>query len=118
MLLWLAHCVSLFCLGRLGRLSLRACRFSFSRFRLAEDRIVLSDASWQLGLSLLILECSFLLGMDLGLCMKWTGVAEFFGPTNTILVHKFYKKFIFIIKLKKSYFFIFKFCKELFSLII
>ena len=71
----------LFCLGRLGRLSLRACRSSFSRFWSAEDRIVLDDASWQLGLSLLILMCFFLLGVGLGLCMKWVGAAEFFGPT-------------------------------------
>ena len=81
MLPWLAHCVSPFCLGRLGRLSLRACCSSFSRFRLAEDMIVLGDASWKLGLSLLILECFFPLGVGLGLCMKWVRAAEFFGPT-------------------------------------
>ena len=81
MLPWLAHCVSSFCLGRLGRLSLRACRSSFSQFQLAEDRIVIGDASWQLGLSLLILGCFFLLRVGLGLCMKWVEAAEFFGPT-------------------------------------
>ena len=81
MLPWLAHYVSLFCLGRLGRLSLRACRFSFSQFQLSEDRIVLGDASRQLGLSLLILGCFFLLGVGLSLCIKWAGFAEFFGPT-------------------------------------
>ena len=81
MLPWLAHCVSPFCLGCLGRLSLRACHSSFSWFRLAEDRIVVGNASWQLGLSLLILGFFFLLGVGLGLCMKWAGAAEFFGPT-------------------------------------
>ena len=81
MLPWLAHCVSPFCLGCLGRLSLRACRSSFSRFRLAEDRIVLGDASWQLGFSLLILGCFFLLGVGLGLYMKCARTTEFFGPT-------------------------------------
>ena len=81
MLPWLAHCVSSFCLGRLGRLSLRACRSSFSQFQLDEDRIVIGDASWQLGLSLLILGCFFLLRVGLGLCMKWAEAAEFFGPT-------------------------------------
>ena len=81
MLPWLAHCVSHFCLECLERLSLRACRSSFSRFRLAEDRIVLGDALWQLGLSLLILECFFLLGVGLGLRMKWAETTEFFDPT-------------------------------------
>ena len=81
MLPWLAHCVSSFYLGRLGRLSLRACRSSFSQFQLAEDRIVIGNASWQLGLSLLILGCFFLLYVGIGLCMKWAEAAEFFGPT-------------------------------------
>ena len=54
---------------------------SFLRFRLAEDRIVLSDVSWQLGLPLFILGRFFLLGMGLGPCMKWVEAAEFFDPT-------------------------------------
>ena len=62
-------------------LSLKACRFSFLRFWLAEDRIVLGDVSWQLGLSLFIFGRFFLLGMGLGPCMKWAGAAEFFDPT-------------------------------------
>ena len=86
MLPWLAHCVSPFCLGRLGRLSLRACHSSFSRFQLAEDRIVLGDVSWQLGLSLLILKCFFLLSVGLGLCMKWVGAAELFDPTIALKI--------------------------------
>ena len=83
MLPWLAYCISHFCLKRLKRLSLRACRSSFSRFRLAEDKIVLNDIFWQLGPSLFVLRHFFLLGMDLGLDMKWTGVAKFFGPIIT-----------------------------------
>ena len=82
MLPWLAHCVSTFCLRRLGRLSLRACRSSFLQFWLAEDRIVLGDVSWQLGLSLFILGYFFLLGMGLGSCIKWVRAAEFFDPTR------------------------------------
>ena len=62
-------------------LSLKACRFSFLRFWLAEDRIVLDDVSWQLGLSLFILGHFFLLGMGLEPCMKWVGAVEFFDPT-------------------------------------
>ena len=58
-----------------------ACRSSFLWSRLAEDRIVLSDVSWQFGLSLFILGRFFLLGMGLGLCIKWVRVAEFFDPT-------------------------------------
>ena len=84
MLLWLAHCVSPFCLGRPVRLSLRACRSSFSRFRLAEGRIVLGNVSWQFGPSLFVLEHFFLLGVGLGLDMKWAGVAKFFGPTGKL----------------------------------
>ena len=76
MLPQLTHCVSPFCWGCPGKLSLKACYPSFLRFRLAEDGIVLGDVSWQLGLSL------FILGMGLGPCMKWDKAAEFFGPTS------------------------------------
>ena len=82
MLPWLAHCVSPFCLGCPGRLSLKACRSSFLWFPLAEDRIVLSDVSWQVGLFLFIIGRFFLLDMDLRPCMKWVGAAEFFDPTT------------------------------------
>ena len=60
-----------------------ACCSSFLWSRLAEDRIVLSDVSWQFGLSLFILGRFSLLGMGLGLYIKWVGVAEFFDPTIT-----------------------------------
>ena len=106
MLPWLAHCVSTFCLGRPGRLSLRACRSSFLRFRLTEDRIVLGDISWQLGLSLFILGCFFLLGMGPGPHMKWTGTADFFDPTSgfevgAIKLNYFYILVGYMIVLKK-----------------
>ena len=94
MLPWLAHCVSPFCLGCLGRLSLRACRSSFSRFLLAKDRIVLGDASWQLGLSLLILGCFFLPDVGLGLCMKWVRTAEFFSPTIDYFCFHFFQSYL------------------------
>ena len=81
---WLAYCVSPFCLGRLGRLSLRACRFSFLQFQLAEDRIVLGDIFWQLGPSLFVLRHFFLLGVGLRLDMKWAEIAKFFGPIVSI----------------------------------
>ena len=50
---------------------------------MTKDRIVLGDVSWQFGLSLFVLGRFFLLGIGLGLCMKWAGVAEFFAPTRT-----------------------------------
>ena len=48
---------------------------------LVEDRIVLSDVSRPLGLSLFILSRSFLLDVGLGLSMRWARVVKFFDPT-------------------------------------
>ena len=84
MLLWLAHCIGPFFLKCPERLSLKACRLSFLWSRLAEDKIVLGDISWQFGLSLFILRRFFLLGMGLGLCMKWAKAAEFFDLTTPV----------------------------------
>ena len=67
-------------MGCLGRLPLMACRSSFLWSQLAEDRIVFDDVSWQFGLSLFIIGHFFLLGMGLGLCIKWARVTEFFDP--------------------------------------
>ena len=50
---------------------------------LVEDRIVLSDVSRPLGLSLFILSRSFLLDVGLGLSMRWARVTKFFNPTST-----------------------------------
>ena len=71
----------LFFFGCPERLSLKACCPSFLWSRLAEDRIVLGDISWLFGLSLFIFGYFFLLGMGLGLFMKWAEAAEFFEPT-------------------------------------
>ena len=93
MLPWSTHCVSPFFLGCPGRLSLKAGRSSFLWSQLAEDRIVLDGVSWQFGLPLFILGCFFLLGMGLGLCMKWIGAVEFFDPTYfniKICIRKFH----------------------------
>ena len=111
MLSWLAHCVSPFCLGHPGRLSLRACHSSFLWFQLAEDRIVLGDVFWQLGLSLFILGRFFLLGMGLGPCMKWAGAAEFFDPTLSIM--KILYIFFYKIYMRNNWFEIWYSCSNL-----
>ena len=80
-----------FCLGRLGGLSLRVCRFLLSWPWFAEDRIVLDNVSQQLGPSLFILEHFFFLGVGLGVDMRWTGVAKSFGPIG-IYSHIFSKR--------------------------
>ena len=51
---------------------------------MAKDRIILGDASWQLGLFLLTLGCFFFLGVGTGLCIKWVGAAKFFGPIGIL----------------------------------
>ena len=81
MLPWLAHYVSPFFLGCPGRLSLKICCPSFLWSQLAEDRIVLGNVSWQFGPSSFVFRHFFLLGVGLGLDMKWAGFAKFFGPT-------------------------------------
>ena len=52
---------------------------------LAEDIIVLGDVSGSLGLSLFVLGHSFLLGVGLGLSVRWAEVVKFFDPTRTKL---------------------------------
>ena len=73
-----------FPLGRSGRLPLVACRFLLPRSQFAENKIVLSNASWQFGPSSFVLGHFFLLDVGLGLDMKWVRVAKFFDPTNVI----------------------------------
>ena len=70
-----------FPLGRSERPPLVACRFLLPWSRLAENRIVLSNISWQFKPSLFVLGHFFLLGVGLGPDMKWAGVAKSFGPT-------------------------------------
>ena len=53
---------------------------------MAKDRIVLDDAAWQFGLSSFILGLFFLLGMGLGLSIRWAGVTKFFDLTIIIII--------------------------------
>ena len=57
-----------------------ACRSSLLGSGLAEDRIVLGDVSRPFGLSSFVLSHFFLLGVGLGLSIKWVGVVKFFDP--------------------------------------
>ena len=70
-----------FPLGRFGRLPLVACRFLPPWSWFAENRIAFDNVSWQFGPSSFVLGHFFLLGIGLGLDMKWVGVTRFFGST-------------------------------------
>ena len=63
-----------------------ACRSSLLKSGIAENRIVLGDVSRPFGLSSFILDHFFLLGMGLGLSIKWAKVAKFFDPTEVISI--------------------------------
>ena len=78
-----------FPLGRSGRLPLVVCRFLLLWSQFSENRIVLGNVFWQFGLSSFVLGHFFLLGVGLGLDMKWAGVAKFFGPIRDILLNSF-----------------------------
>ena len=69
-----------FPLGRSRRLPLVVCCFLLPWSWFAEDRIVLGNVPWQFGPSLFVFRHIFLLGMGLGLDIKWVGVAKSFGP--------------------------------------
>ena len=56
-------------------------RYSLLGSELAEDMIVLGNVSGPFGPSLFILDHFFLLGVGLGLSMRWAGVVKFFDPT-------------------------------------
>ena len=58
-----------------------ACRSSLLGSGSADSRIVLGDVSGPFGPSLFVLDHFFLLGMGLGLSMRWVGVVKFFDPT-------------------------------------
>ena len=58
-----------------------ASRSSLLGSRLVEDKIVLGDVSGPFGLSLFVLGHFFLLGVGLGLSMRWARVVKFFDPT-------------------------------------
>ena len=56
-------------------------------YGLAEDRIVLGYVSGPPRLSLFVLGHFFLLGVGLGLSIRWAGVAKFFDPTMPICLN-------------------------------
>ena len=56
---------------------------------LVEDTIVLGDVSGPFRPSLFVLGHFFLLGMGLGLSMRWAGVVKFFDPTIYIYIYIF-----------------------------
>ena len=68
-------------------LPLAAWHFPLSWFWSAEDRVVLSNISWQSGFPLFVLGHFFLLGVGLGLDMKWAEVPRSFGPTKYIYIY-------------------------------
>ena len=85
-----------------------ACRSSLPGSGLAENRIVLVDVSGPFGLPSFVLGHFFLLGVGLGLSIKWVRVVKFFDPTltnalwtmvNNLFRENFYEK---IKKKKKS----------------
>ena len=68
-------------LGFSRGLPLAVWRFPLPWFWSAEDKVVLSSISWQFGFPLFVLGYFFLLGVGLGLDLKWAGVLKSFGPT-------------------------------------
>ena len=63
-----------------------ACHSSLLRSRLVENRVVVDDVSWQFGLSSFVLGHFFLLGVGLGLSIRWAEVAKFFDPTKLDII--------------------------------
>ena len=74
-----------FFLGCSARLPLMACYSSLLWSRLAENKIVLDNASWQFGLSSFVLRHFFFLGVGFELSIKCAGVAKFFDPIKSIV---------------------------------
>ena len=70
-----------FPLGCLKGLPLVTGRLSLLWFWSAEDKVVLDSIFWQSGFLLFVLGHFLLLGMGLGLDMKWAGVLRSFGLT-------------------------------------
>ena len=54
-------------------------------YGLAEDKIVLGNVSGPFGPSLFVLGHFFLLGVSLGLSMRWARVVKFFDPLRVNL---------------------------------
>ena len=57
-----------------------ACRSSLLGSGLAENRMVLDNVSRQFGLSSFLLRHFFLLGVGLGLSIRWVEIVKFFDP--------------------------------------
>ena len=72
-----------FFLGCSRRLPSIACCSSLLGSGLAENKIVFGDVSKPFGLFSFVLGHFFLLGVGLGLSMKWARVIKFFVPTIT-----------------------------------
>ena len=68
-------------LGCSRGLPLATWRFPLLWFWSIEDKVVLGSISWQSGFPLFVLGHFFLLGIGLGLDMKWARVLRSFGPT-------------------------------------
>ena len=68
-------------------------------FGLVEDTIVLDDVSGPFGPSLFVLGHFFLLGVGLGLSMRWAGVVKFFDPIRTCNLTVRFLKFTLNIKI-------------------
>ena len=54
----------------------------------AENKIVLGNVSRLFGFSLFVLDHFSLLGVGLGLSIKWAGVVKFFGPIEAMSLTK------------------------------
>ena len=52
--------------------------------------VVLGSTIWRSGFSLFVLRHFLLLGVGLGLDMKWAGVAKSLGPTIQIIILQIY----------------------------
>ena len=68
-------------LGSLRGLPLAMWHLPLLWFWSTADKVVLGSISWQSGFPLFVLGHFFLLGMGIGIDMKWAGVPRFFGPT-------------------------------------
>ena len=75
-------------LGCSRGLPLVAWRFPLPWFWFVEDRVVLGSISWQSGFPLFVLKHFFLLGVGLGLDMKWAGVPKSLVPQYIYLKMK------------------------------
>ena len=88
-------------------LPLVAWRFPLPWFWSVEDGVILGSISWQSRFPLFVLKHFFLLGMGLGLDMKWAGVPRSFGPTLIICEFRVFCIINYSIVIVISWFFFF-----------